>query len=76
LRRAERIASGGELVAVAVDGEDVLGFVWGLLDLFSQLDDEVVDGAIAWRSVDDAPDFLENFVARYGLSDAFVQEAK
>lgn len=61
---------------MAVDGEDVLRFVRGLFDLFAQFDDEVVDGAIAGRSVDDSPDFLEDFVAGDGLSYAFVQKAK
>lgn len=46
MRRAQRAASGRELVAVTVDGEDVLRFVRGLFDLLAQLDDEVVDGAI------------------------------
>lgn len=61
---------------MAVDGEDVLRFVRGLFDFFAQFDDEIVDGAVRRRGIDEAPDFLEDLVAGYGLTNSFEQQPK
>src|SRR4051812_5757693 len=54
-----------ELVARAIDRDDVLGFGGVLLDLLAQLHDEVVDAA-GRRVARDAPDLLEELLARDG----------
>src|SRR5689334_18512563 len=62
-----------ELVAEAVDREDVPRALLVLLELAAQLDDEVVDGAAGRRSLD-APHLLEQLVARDGLVGLLAQE--
>src|SRR4051812_49193143 len=62
-----------ELVAEAVDREDVPRVLLVLFELAAQLHDEVVDGARGRRCLD-APDLLEQLVARDGLLGALAQE--
>jgi hypothetical protein len=64
---------GHELVARAVDREDVAGCGRLRLDLLAQLDHEVVDGAVGRVGLD-APDALQDVVARDGLALALVEQ--
>src|SRR4051812_3326889 len=63
----------GQLVAIAVNGEDVRRLVGMRLDLLPQLHDEVVDGAVR-RCRLEAPDLLEDLVAAHRLTDALHEE--
>src|SRR5216684_2877220 len=56
-----------ELIAGAVDGEDVLGLVRGTLDLLPQLRDEVVDRPRGRRFLI-SPDLIEDLLARDHLA--------
>src|SRR5687768_18518481 len=64
-----------QLVAVAVDREDVLWFLGALLELLAQLDDEVVDRAVRRVGVD-TPDLVEDLLAADRLADPLVQHAQ
>src|SRR5690606_27870363 len=62
-----------ELVAEAVDREDVPRLLGPRLHLLAQLHDEVVDGAVV-RGRLDAPHLVEELVAAHRLAGALVQE--
>src|SRR5579871_3379803 len=76
-RRSRRrsIVSGDQLVAGAVDGDDVARLGGVLLDLLAQLHHEVVDAA-GGGVARDAPDLLQDLLARDGLARPLPQEAQ
>src|SRR4051812_10313093 len=63
-----------QLVPGAVDRDDVSWFGGVLFDLLAQLDHEVVDAA-GGRVAGDAPDLVQDLVARDRLAGALVEEA-
>jgi len=62
-----------EFVADAVDGEEVFGGVAVVAEFFSQLDDDLIQGA-SGAVIILAPDFVEEAVAREDLAGVSVKE--
>ena len=60
---------------VEEEGQDVLRLVGVLLELLAQLDDEVVDGAVARVGIE-PPDLREDLVTGHGLTLPFEQQAQ
>src|SRR6185369_4115702 len=73
--RSFALGSGHELIAEAVDREDVARLAALGLDLLAQLDDEVVDGAVG-RVRLEPPNLVEDLVAGDGLAALLPEHAQ